>query len=41
MGVKFIGGSVEDSYAIVNKTFETPGDIESDNKVFNSSIRIR
>lgn len=40
-GVRAIESDIAESYDIVNKTFETPGDIESDNKVFNSSLRIR
>jgi hypothetical protein len=41
LGVFAINGDIEKSYELVNKTFETPGDIESDNQVFNSSLRMR
>ena len=41
MGIKFIKGDLEESKAVVWKTFETPGDVESDNHVFNSSRRLR
>lgn len=40
-GVRAIEANIEKSYELVNKTFETPGDIESNNKAFDSSLRIR
>jgi hypothetical protein len=36
-GIAAIKGDVNHGYELVNKTFEIPGDIESDNHPFDSS----